>query len=188
MYRINEIFFSLQGEGFNTGRAAVFIRFAGCNLRCSFCDTDFAHGEQMTAEQIAQRVFAYSTHPDTLIVLTGGEPSLQADDALIRLLHSHHQTVAIETNGTHPLPASVNWVTVSPKAGSTVVLTHADEVKVVLTPDTQNLLDTWRQTIQARHYYLQPCSCANTDEVVAYILKHPEWRLSLQTHKYLHIQ
>ena len=142
----------------------------------------------MTAEQIAQRVFAYSTHPDTLIVLTGGEPSLQADDALIRLLHSHHQTVAIETNGTHPLPASINWVTVSPKAGSIVVLTLADEVKVVLTPDTQNLLDTWRQTIQARHYYLQPCSCANTDEVVAYILKHPEWRLSLQTHKYLHIQ
>lgn len=202
MYKVNEIFYSLQGEGFHSGRAAVFVRFAGCNLRCPFCDTDFVHGEPMTAAQIAERVFAYSTDPATLIVLTGGEPSLQADDALIELLHSHQQTVAIETNGTHPIPAGINWVTVSPKADSTVVLTQSDEVKVVLTPETQNRLDAWRQAIHAEHYYLQPCwdarkqtdpnttdeACTNTKEVVAYILSHPEWQLSVQMHKYIHIQ
>lgn len=203
MYQVNEIFYSLQGEGYNTGRAAVFVRFAGCNLRCPFCDTDFAHGEAMSAEQIAERVFGYSTQPETLIVLTGGEPSLQVDEALVGMLQSHGQNVAIETNGTHPIPQSINWVTVSPKAGSTIVLTKADEVKVVLTPETRSQLETWRQTIEAGYYYLQPCwssqikqinrnargnEYANTDETVAYVLEHPEWRLSVQVHKYLNIR
>lgn len=195
MYRVNEIFFSLQGEGYHTGRAAVFVRLAGCNLRCPFCDTDFTHSEPMTARQIADAVFACSTHPDTLIVLTGGEPSLQADKELTDALHRHGQTIAIETNGTRPLPDGIDWVTVSPKADDTVagkaaevVLDHADEVKVVLTEATEKLLPVWRSTILADHYYLQPCSCRNTDAVVAYIKAHPEWRLSLQTHKYIHIQ
>ena len=195
MYRVNEIFFSLQGEGYHTGRAAVFVRLAGCNLRCPFCDTDFTYAEQMTARQIADAVFAYSTHPDTLIVLTGGEPSLQADKQLTDALHRYGQTIAIETNGTHPLPEGIDWVTVSPKADETVagqtaqvVLDHADEVKVVLTESTEKWLSHWRNTIRASHYYLQPCSCKNTDAVVAYVKAHPEWRLSLQTHKYIHIQ
>ncbi len=225
IYHINEIFYSLQGEGFHTGRPAVFVRFAGCNLRCPFCDTDFSHSEPMTAEQIARRVFDYSTHPHTLIVLTGGEPSLQVDNELVDALHAHQQTVTIETNGTRPVPDNIDWVTLSPKAvpadeskvvlthepkvvltqadevkvvlshESKVVLTQADEVKVVFTESTEKLLPLWRTTIRASHYYLQPCAQpgtepirANTEAVVAYILSHPDWKLSLQTHKYLHIR
>lgn len=207
IYHINEIFYSLQGEGFHTGRPAVFVRFAGCNLRCPFCDTDFSHSEPMTAEQIARRVFDYSTHPHTLIVLTGGEPSLQVDNELVDALHAHQQTVTIETNGTRPVPDNIDWVTVSPKAVPAdeskvvlslepkVVLTQADEVKVVFTESTEKLLPLWRTTIRASHYYLQPCAQpgtepirANTEAVVAYILSHPDWKLSLQTHKYLHIR
>lgn len=187
LYHINEIFYSLQGEGFHTGRAAVFVRFAGCNLRCPFCDTDFSHSSPMTAEQIAERVFAFSSHPDTLIVLTGGEPSLQADDALLEVLHRHGQSIAMETNGTHTVPAAVDWITVSPKPDSEVVLTKASEVKVVYTGQTADELKQWRQRILAAHYFLQPCSCSNTEQVVAFVLAHPEWRLSLQTHKYIHI-
>ena len=187
MYKVNEIFYSLQGEGFHTGRTAVFVRMAGCNLRCAFCDTDFSAFTLMTAGQIAERVFAYSTDPHTLIVLTGGEPSLQADAVLTEALHRHGQTITIETNGTHPLPAGIDWVTVSPKAGATVVLTKADEVKVVLTADTLQELPQWTERYPDAHHYLQPCSQQNTDETVAYILNHPEWRLSLQTHKYIHI-
>ena len=199
VYHINEIFYSLQGEGFHTGRPAVFVRFAGCNLRCPFCDTDFSHSEPMTAEQIARRVFDYSTHPHTLIVLTGGEPSLQVDNELVDALHAHQQTVTIETNGTHPVPDNIDWVTLSPKAvpahESKVVLTQADEVKVVFTESTEKLLPLWRTTIRASHYYLQPCAQpgtepiqTNTEAVVAYILSHPDWKLSLQTHKYLDIR
>lgn len=194
MYRVNEIFFSLQGEGYHTGRAAVFVRMAGCNLRCAFCDTDFSQAHPMTAQQIADAVFAYSTHPRTLIVLTGGEPSLQADDELIEALHRYGQQIAIETNGTRPLPRGIDWVTVSPKADSAeesstnVVVNNADEVKVVLTEATEKLLPYWRSTIRAQHYFLQPCSCKNTDAAVAYVKAHPEWQLSLQTHKYIHIQ
>lgn len=225
VYHINEIFYSLQGEGFHTGRPAVFVRFAGCNLRCPFCDTDFSHSEPMTAEQIARRVFDYSTHPHTLIVLTGGEPSLQVDNELVDALHAHQQTVTIETNGTRPVPDNIDWVTVSPKAVSAdeskvvlshepkvvltqadevkmvlsheskVVLTQADEVKVVFTESTEKLLPLWRTTIRASHYYLQPCAQpgtepiqTNTEAVVAYILSHPDWKLSLQTHKYLDIR
>ena len=199
VYHINEIFYSLQGEGFHTGRPAVFVRFAGCNLRCPFCDTDFSHSEPMTAEQIARRVFDYSTHPHTLIVLTGGEPSLQVDNELVDALHAHQQTVTIETNGTRPVPDNIDWVTLSPKAvpaaESKVVLTQADEVKVVFTESTEKLLPLWRTTIRASHYYLQPCAQpgtepiqTNTEAVVEYILSHPDWKLSLQTHKYLDIR
>ena len=199
VYHINEIFYSLQGEGFHTGRPAVFVRFAGCNLRCPFCDTDFSHSEPMTAEQIARRVFDYSTHPHTLIVLTGGEPSLQVDNELVDALHAHQQTVTIETNGTRPVPDNIDWVTLSPKAvpaaESKVVLTQADEVKVVFTESTEKLLPLWRTTIRASHYYLQPCAQpgtepiqTNTEAVVEYILSHPDWKLSLQTHKYLRIR
>lgn len=187
MYSVNDIFFSLQGEGFHTGRAAVFVRFAGCNLRCPWCDTDFSHHTPMTAEQIAERVFSYSTDPRTLIVLTGGEPSLQVDSALLSVLHRHHQTITIETNGTHPIPDDIDWITLSPKADSTVVLTRADELKLVYDDQPVEAIQQWLTAIPARHYFLQPCSCRNTDAVVAFILAHPQWQLSLQTHKYIHI-
>lgn len=183
MRRINEIFESLQGEGFQTGTPAVFVRFSGCNLACPFCDTDHRAFTTMTDEQIATAVAQFKPK---LVVLTGGEPGLQVSDQLIDLLHAKGRKVAIETNGTCPLPAGIDWVTVSPKEGSALVLTAANEVKVVFQADTD--VEKWRNQISADHYFLQPCSCKNTAETVAYIMTHPHWRLSVQTHKYLGIR
>lgn len=188
-YRVNEIFYSLQGEGFHSGTPAVFVRFSGCNLACPFCDTDFAAFSEMTAEAIADRVEALlpeQKRSAAIIVLTGGEPALQVDAALLAELHSRLPLpIHIETNGTHPLPADIDWVTCSPKAGSEVLLQEADEVKVVYTGTSP---EPWHDAIRARQYFLQPCSCANTEAVVSYILAHPWWRLSLQTHKYTGIR
>lgn len=193
MYRINEIFYSLQGEGYHTGTPAVFVRFSGCNLRCPFCDTDFADYKEMSAEEIVANINALSPQPSALdpqpstpIVLTGGEPALQADEALVAALHGTGMSVCIETNGTHALPDSIDWITCSPKQGTRLALNRADELKVVLTEGTDP--EQWLQHIQADHLFLQPCSCQNTEQVIDYILRHPHWRLSLQTHKYLHIQ
>ena len=197
-YRINEIFFSLQGEGFHAGKPAVFVRFAGCNLACPFCDTDFSVSREMTAEEIAQEV-AGCGEP-RIIVLTGGEPALQVDEAFLDALRRRVPVpIHIETNGTRPLPAGIDWVTCSPKQGSEVVLKQADEVKVVFTETAsdagsggwtaaERLVEPWRDTITATHYFLQPCSCANEALVAAYILAHPWWRLSLQMHKYIGIR
>ena len=113
-YRINDIFYSLQGEGRNTGRAAVFIRFAGCNLRCPFCDTEFDSYREMSGEDILQ---AISTYESRFVVLTGGEPTLQVDEAFVDLLHRHGYEVAMESNGTRPAPKNLDWLTVSPKGG-----------------------------------------------------------------------
>ncbi|MGM9826106.1 MAG: 7-carboxy-7-deazaguanine synthase QueE [Paludibacteraceae bacterium] len=202
MYRINEIFYSLQGEGYHTGTPAVFVRFSGCNLRCPFCDTDFAAYREMSAEDITAAVQTLSKSASAegegmvqestlqrskpLIVLTGGEPALQADEALVAALHGTGMSVCIETNGTHALPDGIDWVTCSPKEGTRLALTRADELKVVLTEGTDP--EQWLPQITAKHLFLQPCSCQNTEQVVAYILAHPHWRLSLQTHKYLHIR
>lgn len=183
MRRINEIFESLQGEGFHTGTPAVFVRFAGCNLACPFCDTDHRSTAEMTDEQIAAAVAQFAPQ---LVVLTGGEPGLQVSERLVDLLHIEGRKVAIETNGTCPLPANIDWVTVSPKEGSTPVLTAANEVKVVFQADID--VEKWHNAIKTDHYFLQPCSCKNTSETVAYIMAHPHWRLSLQTHKYLGIR
>ncbi|MDY2942504.1 MAG: 4Fe-4S cluster-binding domain-containing protein [Paludibacteraceae bacterium] len=207
MYRINEIFYSLQGEGYNTGTPAVFVRFSGCNLCCPFCDTDFADYTEMIAEEIGEEIHTlihkYSTlntqlstsntKPSTLnsnhsplIILTGGEPALQVDEPLLTVLHATGMSVCIETNGTHALPDGIDWVTCSPKQGTRLALTRADELKVVLTEGTAP--EQWLTQIQADHLFLQPCSCQNTEQVIDYILRHPHWRLSLQTHKYLHIR
>lgn len=197
MYNVNEIFYSLQGEGANTGTPAVFVRFAGCNLRCPFCDTDFSASTPMTAEAIVEAVEQY---PSNLVILTGGEPSLQVDEALISALHDHDLCIAIETNGTRELPEGIDWVTVSPKEGSHVVLHEADEVKVVFVGQD---VEPYCDDIAAESYYLQPCSreevietpdgpvtrrTDNHEEVIAYCLAHPHWSLSLQTHKMLGIQ
>ena len=179
---INEIFLSLQGEGFHTGTAAVFVRFSGCNLSCSFCDTNHRDFVEMTDEQIAEKVATYAVD---WVILTGGEPSLQITDSLIDLLHKQGKKVAIETNGTHTLPSNIDWITVSPKDWQKTVVSCADEVKVVFTGDD---VECWRQRITAEHWFLQPCSCRNTAETVQYILKNPHWRLSLQTHKYIGIE
>ena len=189
MYRINEIFYSLQGEGVHTGRPAVFVRFSGCNLRCPWCDTDFAAYREMTADDILAAMAGY---PARFAVLTGGEPSLQIDEPLLQALHKAGWTIAIETNGTRALPQGIDWLTASPKEGSRLALDRADEVKVVYTGQD---VEQYVSAIQAGTYRLQPCSVTrdgvttdNRDEVIRYCLEHPHWTLSLQTHKILHIQ
>lgn len=184
MMKVNEIFYSLQGEGFHTGTPAVFVRFSGCNLRCPWCDTDFQSYTEMTETQIAERVLELSG-PGSFVVLTGGEPSLQVTESLVQLLQDNGCYVTMETNGTHPVPANIDWVTCSPKPNSRVTLGMASEVKVVY--EGQDV-ERWREVVKAPHYFLQPCSCTNTAEVVQYILDHPWWRLSLQTHKLIDIR
>lgn len=180
MRKINEIFYSLQGEGFHTGTPALFIRFSGCNLKCSFCDTKHEEGEWMSDEDIVAKA---KECPAKMAVLTGGEPSLWIDEAFVEKLHQAGKYVCIETNGTHPIPDSLDWITCSPK-GAPVVLTRIDEVKVVYTGDED--VEPYL-TLPAQVHFLQPCSCKNTQEVVAYIQEHPQWRLSLQTHKWIGI-
>lgn len=190
MYRVNEIFHSLQGEGRNTGRAAVFVRFAGCNLRCPFCDTDFRDYTEMTARQIVDEA---SRWPTRFAVLTGGEPTLQVDAELTALFHAQDFELAMESNGTRPVPPGIDWLTISPKQAyvgraAAPVVTECDELKCVF--DGQHPIDD--HGIKATYRYLQPCdtgdpqrNAAINEACVDYILRHPEWRLSLQTHKML---
>ncbi len=191
MYRVNEIFYSLQGEGFWTGTPMVFVRLSGCNLACPFCDTDHQDGRPMTAEELVQAVRAEG--PCKRVCLTGGEPLLQADRELVDALHLAGYKIHLETNGTRPVPEGVDWVTLSPKedfvTGGKVVLERADELKLVLAPGTDPA--KW-VGFPASWHFLQPCAApdgsANTAETVAYIQAHPQWRLSLQTHKLLNIR
>ena len=178
--KINEIFYSLQGEGFHTGTPAVFVRFSGCNLKCSFCDTQHEAGTLMTDDEILAEVNRY---PARMVILTGGEPSLWIDDSFVELLHKAGKYVCIETNGTSPLPETIDWVTCSPKPQATLGLTRMDEVKVVY--QGQDIAPY--EQLPASHFFLQPCSCANTQETVECVLRHPNWRLSLQTHKLIDI-
>ena len=194
MYRVNEIFYSLQGEGFWTGTPMVFVRLSGCNLQCPFCDTDHFAYTEMTDAQIVSEVQSCGG-PCTRICLTGGEPCLQADDALLTAFHDAGYTVHMETNGTRPVPAGVDWVTLSPKnqvtglqGNGTVVLERADELKLVLAPGVDP--SAWA-AFPATWHFLQPCDTAgrmNTEETISYIQAHPIWRLSLQTHKLLGIR
>lgn len=180
MRKINEIFYSLQGEGFYTGTPAIFIRFSGCNLHCSFCDTSHEEGAWMSDEEIREEVCKY---PARIVILTGGEPSLWIDEALVDILQKVGKYVCIETNGTHLLPENIDWITCSPKQESRVVITRMDEVKVVYEGQT---LQSYEE-LPAKYFFLQPCSCQNTAETVACVLQHPQWRLSLQTHKLINI-
>lgn len=216
MRKINEIFYSLQGEGINAGIPSVFIRFSGCNLRCNFCDTSHEKGRFMTDDEIIKEVRKY---PAPMIVLTGGEPSLFIDEEFIsRLKEETCKMVAIETNGTFPLPSGIDWITVSPKCGmrdkvsvggkenlseagsedleeTVPLIPYADEVKVV---DIGQDLDQYFMLECVSHtteMLLQPCYTAdpserekNTHRTVQRVLKDPRWRLSLQTHRYLDIR
>lgn len=179
--KVNEIFYSLQGEGFFTGTPAVFIRFSGCNLSCPFCDTDHVAGKQLTEEYIVREVIR---HPASHVVVTGGEPGLQLTASLVEKLHAAEKFVQIETNGTCELPEGVDWVTCSPKERGELCVKHIDEIKVVYTGQDLSVFEA----MEVKAHSLQPCSCQNTDEVVDYILKHPIWRLSLQTHKLIDIR
>lgn len=187
-YRVNEIFYSLQGEGFHTGMPAVFLRMSGCNLKCPFCDTNHRDGTFMTTDEIMNEVCRY---PSRHIILTGGEPALQVDRSLIETLHDAGFIIHIETNGTHTLPDGIDWITCSPKDTacpgemSKVVLNRIDEIKIVYTG--QDVETQVNKLPKAQYYALQPCSGENIDETIDYVLSHPRWNLSLQTHKIINI-
>ena len=192
MLNVNEIFYSIQGEGANTGTAATFVRLSGCNLRCPFCDTEYQSGVAMDEKAIIGQI---ENHPGRWVVITGGEPTLQNLDNLIEGIHKIGKKVAIETNGTRPIPAGMDWVTVSPKAAfvtsADVGGESADEVKLVF--DGKH--DICDYGIEASHYYLQPCDMGDQEEnrkiigqCVAFILQNPKWRLSMQVHKVIHVK
>jgi len=207
-YRVKEAFLTLQGEGINAGRAAVFCRFSGCNLWsghernrstaiCQFCDTDFVGidgeggGVFVSADLLANHIESLwlGGEAHRLVVFTGGEPLLQLDTALLDAAHSKGFETAIETNGTKPVPAGVDWVCVSPKAGAPVVVESGDELKLVypqagLDPEDLDHLNFKHRLLQSMD---GPNRDQNTALAVSYCLTNPLWRLSLQTHKYLGI-
>jgi 7-carboxy-7-deazaguanine synthase (Cx14CxxC type) len=210
-YSVKEIFYTLQGEGANVGRPAVFCRFTGCNLWsgreadratavCQFCDTDFVGtdgpggGKFAAPRELAAAVAsrwppALSPRARPLVICTGGEPLLQLDDELVIALHDRGFEVAIETNGTRLPPPGIDWICVSPKAGTDLVLDTGDELKLVFPqPDA---MPTQFEHLDFRHFFLQPMDGPererNTRLAVAYCLEHPQWRVSLQIQKYLGI-
>jgi 7-carboxy-7-deazaguanine synthase len=206
-YAVKEVFFTLQGEGANAGRPAVFCRFAGCNLWngreedrgeavCRFCDTDFVGtdgeggGKFGDAATLAQAVASKWPGGGTpLVVLTGGEPALQLDEALIEALHEAGFEIALETNGTLPLPRGIDWICVSPKSSAPLVVTEGQELKLVF-PQEDAPPERF-EGLAFTHFLLQPMDGLlkkeHTARAVAYCLAHPRWRLSLQTHKLLGI-
>jgi 7-carboxy-7-deazaguanine synthase (Cx14CxxC type) len=210
-YAIKEIFYTLQGEGANTGRPAVFCRFAGCNLwsgreedrttaTCRFCDTDFigtdgsGGGRFLSPIEVAEAVARFwprsaDRNARAFVVCTGGEPLLQLDGPLVESFHARGFDVAIETNGTQPAPRGIDWICVSPKAGTELVLRTGNELKLIF-PQRGAEPERYRN-LEFTHFFLQPMDgpqrAENARQAVEYCLAHPEWRLSLQIHKYLGI-
>lgn len=208
-YTIKEIFYTLQGEGARAGRPAVFCRFAGCNLWsgraedrstavCQYCDTDFVgtdgvlggkYPDASSLAQVIDSLWPATFKASKYVVFTGGEPLLQLDAALIDCLHTLGFEVAIETNGSLPVPEGVDWVCVSPKAGAKLAVQHGDELKVVVPQQGVLLVDY--ELLDFSHYFLQPMDnaeiAANTRLAIDLCLKNPRWKLSLQTHKLLQI-
>jgi 7-carboxy-7-deazaguanine synthase len=209
-YQVKEIYYTLQGEGARAGRAAVFLRFAGCNLwsgreadrataTCNFCDTDFVGtdgpggGKFATAEALAAAVAETwprgSLGAKPYVVCTGGEPLLQIDSDLIDALHGRGFEIAIETNGTLPPPPGIDWICVSPKAGSALALKSGGELKLVFPQEGAE--PEHFEMLAFSHFFLQPMDGparnANTAAAASYCLNHPQWRLSLQTHKLIGI-
>lgn len=205
-YAVKEMFLTLQGEGVNAGRRAVFVRFAGCNLWsgreedraravCRFCDTDFVGtdgeggGRFANADRLADAVEGFwgTGEADRFLVLTGGEPMLQVDDALVEVLHARGFRLAMESNGTLPAHPGIDWLCISPKAGSVVVQRNGDELKLVWPQANINLdeLERWAFA----HRLIQPLDDPHADAhraaAVALVMERPQWRLSLQTHKLL---
>jgi len=197
-YAVKEIFYSLHGEGANVGRPAVFCRFSGCNLSCSWCDTDYA-GTDGPGGGVYQNRIALADAIDAawrggghhrFVIFTGGEPLLQLDALAIDTIRNRGFITAVETNGTVPIPLGLNWVCVSPKAGAALVVTRGHELKLVYPQDG---IDPEMFTAHNfRHFWLQPMDgpnlAANTAAAVAYCLAHPRWRLSLQTHKIIGVR
>lgn len=209
MYTVKEIFYTLQGEGARTGRAAVFCRFAGCNLWsgreqdriqaiCQFCDTDFVgtdgvQGGKYTLSTLVTTIQhtwqAIDTQGKPYVVFSGGEPLLQLDVLLIDALHQVNFEIAIETNGTLPAPPNIDWICVSPKANAPLQLQQGHELKLIF-PQPAAMPEQFER-LTFEHFFLQPLDNVaredNTKQVIAYCLAHPQWRLSLQTHKLLGI-
>lgn len=208
-YTVKEIFYTLQGEGANAGRAAVFCRFSGCNLWtgreedrsravCRFCDTDFVGtgpegGRFDDADSLAsavERAWRGDADARRFVVCTGGEPLLQVDDALIRSLRSRGFVVAVETNGTRRAPDGLDWICVSPKAGAPLLQTSGSEIKLIF-PQPQAMPEQFA-LMRFEHFFIQPMDGAdvreNTERAIEYCMRHPQWRLSLQTHKQLGIR
>jgi 7-carboxy-7-deazaguanine synthase (Cx14CxxC type) len=208
-YAVKEVFYTLQGEGANTGKPAVFCRFAGCNLWsgvekdraaavCQFCDTDFVGtdgdggGKFATAEALADAIsktWKGNGGAQRFVVCTGGEPLLQLDPALIAALHARDFKVAVETNGTIAPPPGLDWVCVSPKVAADLVVTTGDELKLVY-PQAGGSPECY-ENLDFAHWFLQPMDgparSENSRKAIDYCLAHPKWRLSMQTHKYLGI-
>ncbi|UDG82602.1 7-carboxy-7-deazaguanine synthase [Candidatus Vallotia cooleyia] len=210
-YSVKEIFYTLQGEGANTGQPAVFCRFSGCNLWsgreqdradviCQFCDTDFIGidgengGKYRDANSLVAKIALLWPSGETeaqyrFVVCTGGEPMLQLDTALIDALHREKFMIAIETNGTLPILPGIDWVCVSPKAGSALVVKHGNELKIVIPQDNQQL-SNYAQ-LDFEHFLVQPMDgpsrTLNTKLAIDWCKQHPKWRLSIQMHKYLNI-
>ena len=205
-YSVKEIFYTLQGEGRNAGRAAVFCRFAGCNLwsgreqdrataACTFCDTDFVGadaGKFADADALAEAV-AREWAGDggaRMVVLTGGEPLLQVDVALLQALHLRGFEIAVETNGTVAPPPGIDWLCVSPKGTAPLAVTRGDELKLVF-PQAEAMPDLF-EALAFDHFLLQPMDGpeleANTAAAIAWCMAHPQWRLSVQTHKVVGIR
>jgi 7-carboxy-7-deazaguanine synthase (Cx14CxxC type) len=209
IYSVKEIFYTLQGEGAHAGRPAVFCRFSGCNLwtgreedrasaACRFCDTDFVGtdgergGKFADSEALARTINSLwpRDYPiQKYVVFTGGEPLLQLDEALIHGMHSHGFAIAIETNGTLPVPSGVDWICVSPKVGAVLTVESGDEIKVVIPQVGQQLVDY--ASLDFKHFFVQPMDgpelADNTRLAIETCKRHPQWRLSLQTHKLLQI-
>ena len=208
-YAVKEIFYTLQGEGVHTGRAAVFCRFAGCNLWdgreesraaavCNFCDTDFVGtdgdggGGVADAAELADAIAGKWPRTDRarrFVVCTGGEPLLQMDAALIDALHQQNFWIAIETNGTIAVPDGIDWVCVSPKSGSSLKVTHGNELKVV---DPQEVDPSFYERLDFEHFFVQPKDGEDVGDclraAIQYCAENPKWRLSLQTHKMIGIR
>lgn len=207
-YSVKEMFYTLQGEGAQAGRPAVFCRFAGCNLWtgreadranaiCQFCDTDFVGtdgvngGKFADAMGLAQRIASFwpAQAKHRYVVCTGGEPLLQVDAALIDALHSLDFEIAVETNGTVAIPAGIDWVCVSPKANAALLVERGNELKVVFPQNGQDLAAL--EKLNFEHYFVQPMDgpdqAANTQAAVDFCKAYPQWRLSLQTHKLIAI-
>lgn len=203
-YLVNEIFYTIQGEGYWTGRPAVFVRFSRCNLWtgrekdrfttaiCQFCDTDFLHGERLSLRDISDRVDELSGDTMPMIVLTGGEPLLQVDKFMILWLRQRGHYVAVETNGTQPLPAPVDWLCVSPKRGAPLNVISGDELKLVYPQDGFDPSWCLNAAMKFDHYWLSPMDgphlAENTEAALNYVLDHPRWRLNIQTHKVIGVR
>lgn len=207
-YIVKEIFYTLQGEGYNAGKAAVFCRFSGCNLWngkeknrenaiCSFCDTDFvgtngALGGKYTLINLVDKITKLwpSTKKDKFIVFTGGEPLLQLDKLLIKEIKDNNFKIAIETNGTILPPPGIDWVCVSPKAKSNFILKKANEIKLVY--PQENLDPRKFEELEFDHFYIQPLYNKklkeNNKKAIDFVLKNPSWKLSIQSHKYIGVQ